>query len=730
MQLARPHTVPSRLPSRGRRLAAALSSCALIALVAAPLSPVAAKHGDDTGQVIVSPAVHSDTSEIPLSTTTPAPPLAVKDKKEGKKGELPEVPSGGGTDTVVQTQPGSELAPAPGNSFDGIGVGLGAYSPRWAPPDTEGAVGPNHYFAIVNADIAVFTKTGGLLYGPVPTNTLWAGFGGGCETRDDGDGIVEYDRLANRWVVTQFTNDGTNTECVAVSTTGDPLGTWSRYSFTYPAFPDYPKLSVWPDAYYITFNLFGSTGFAGGMVCAWDRTAMLAGAPATQQCFNLGTSFGGLLPSDLDGTTPPPAGSPDFVLNYGSNRLNLWKFHVDWLNSANTRLTGPTAVGVASFTRACPTNSTCVPQPATTQKLDSLSDRLMSRLAYRNFGDHESLVVNHSVGTGTFGTGPSAVRWYELRGPNGTPTVFQQGTYAPDLTYRWMGSIAMDKSGDIALGYSASSSSVRPSIAYTGRLASDPTGTMTQGEVVLQAGSGSQLPNLTRWGDYSSMTVDPADDCTFWYTNEYLKADGTFNWSTHISSFRFPGCGVSQVPTSIGVTPTSASVQTGGTQQFTATEYDQDSHAMSPQPTFTWSVNGGGTINQSGLFTAGSSAGTFTVTAASDGLTGMAHVTVTTVPADFTLSVTPQTVSVKRNQTAAYTVTISPVNGFAGSVTLTLAGQPSGSSVTFNPNPATTTSSLTVRAPANGQRGTFTLTVTGKSGALSHTATTHLTITK
>jgi hypothetical protein len=253
---------------------------------------------------------------------------------------------------------------------------------------------------------------------------------------------------------------------------------------------------------------------------------------------------------------------------------------------------------------------------------------------------------------------------------------------------------------------------------------------MTQGEVVLQAGSGSQLPNLTRWGDYSSMTVDPADDCTFWYTNEYLKADGTFNWRTHISSFRFPGCGVSQVPTSIGVTPTSASVQTGGTQQFTATEYDQDSHAMSPQPTFTWSVNGGGTINQSGLFTAGSSAGTFTVTAASDGLTGMAHVTVITVPADFTLSVTPQTVSVKRNQTAAYTVTISPVNGFAGSVTLTLAGQPSGSSVTFNPNPATTTSSLTVRAPANGQRGTFTLTVTGKSGALSHTATTHLTITK
>ena len=224
-------------------------------------------------------------------------------------------------------------------------------------------------------------------------------------------------------------------------------------------------------------------------------------------------------------------------MNFGSNSLNLWKFHVDFANSANSTFTGPTSIPVASFTAACSGGGACIPQAGTTQKLDSLADRLMYRLAYRNFGDHEALVVNHSVTAGS----SVGVRWYEIRNPNGTPSVFQQGTYAPDTNFRWMGSIAMDKVGNIALGYSVSSSTQQPSIKYTGRAPGDPLGTL-QAENNIQAGGGSQLTNLSRWGDYSAMTVDPVDDCTFWYTNEYLKANGTFNWSTQIASFQFASC--------------------------------------------------------------------------------------------------------------------------------------------------------------------------------------------
>src|SRR5207253_2404460 len=283
--------------------------------------------------------------------------------------------------------------------------------------------------------------------------------------------------------------------CVAVSTTGDPTGSYYRYSLQYANFPDYPTLGVWPDAYYTTFNMFrnGQT-FAGPEVCAYDRAKMLFGQAATQQCFTFSTSYGGLLPADLDGSAPPPSGSPNYVLGFGTNSLLLWKFHVDWTSPANSALTGPTTIPVASFSPACSGGGTCIPQSGTSQKLDSLADRLMYRLAYRNFGDHESLVVNHSVTAGS----SVGVRWYELRSPGGTPSVYQQGTYAPDSSYRWLGSIAMDRNGDIALGYSTSSSSLNPGIRYTGRLAGDPLGVMTQGEGVIVSGSGSQTATLSR----------------------------------------------------------------------------------------------------------------------------------------------------------------------------------------------------------------------------------------
>jgi hypothetical protein len=449
----------------------------------------------------------------------------------------------------VQSTAGPQVAVTNGLNFAGVGDGDYGFSDQYAPPDTNGAVGATQYVQWVNVDLAVFDKaTGSIVSGfPKPGNKIWEGFGGGCETNNDGDPIVQYDKLANRWILTQFSVSNTPyLQCVAVSKTSDATGEYYRYAFSYgnTQFPDYPKLGVWPDGYYISYNIFNNgSSFAGSKVCAFDRTKMLAGDQATQQCFQLSTSYGGLLPSDLDGTTEPPAGSPNYFLNFGTNRLNLWKFHVDWANTANTTFTGPTNVPVAAFTPACSGGGACIPQPGTRQSLDSLADRLMYRLAYRNRGGTESLVVNHSVSVGsTKRNQVTSIRWYELRTPNGTPAVFQQGTLgASDGIHRWMGSIAMDKAGDIALGYSASSGTVKPSIRYTGRAASDTANTM-QGENVLQAGSGSQLPNLSRWGDYSAMAVDPVDDCTFWFTSEYLKGNGTWNWSTRIGSFKFPGC--------------------------------------------------------------------------------------------------------------------------------------------------------------------------------------------
>jgi len=448
-------------------------------------------------------------------------------------------------DASVQRMVGPLVGTTPGLNFAGVGNGDYGFAPDAAPPDTNGAAGATQFVQWVNESFGVFDKTtGAKLLGPVAGNSLWSGFGGGCQTNNDGDIIVQYDKINNRWIFTQFSVSTTPyLQCVAVSTTSDATGTYNRYAFNYGSteFPDYPKLGVWPDAYYISFNMFTNT-FTGAQVCAYNGTAMRSGSPATQVCFHLSSSFGGLLPSDLDGSTLPPAGSPNFFLNFGTNSLNLWKFHVNFANPGSSTLTGPTNIPVAAFTAACNGGGACIPQPATSQKLDSLADRLMYRLAYRNFGTYESLVVNHSVSVGGRGKNQTVgLRWYELRNPNGTPTVFQQGTFSPDSTCRWMGSIAMDKVGNMALGYSASSSSVFPSIRYTGRLVTDPLGTM-QTENTIKAGGGSQLRNLNRWGDYSSMAVDPGDDCTFWYTTEYLKANGTFNWSTQIASFKFPGC--------------------------------------------------------------------------------------------------------------------------------------------------------------------------------------------
>jgi hypothetical protein len=454
--------------------------------------------------------------------------------------------TGSPTPTPTPT-PNPTPTPAPSAllNFDGLGNG-GGYTPNAAPPDTNGAIGATQYVQWVNEAFAVYDKqTGARLAGPTNGNQLFQALGAThqCAVTNDGDPVVQYDKANNRWVLTQFavTNGTTKGfyECIAVSQTSDATGAYNVYAFKEPNFNDYPKVGVWADGYYATYNMFSGNTFTGARLCAYDRAKMIAGQAATEQCFQLSSAFGGVLPADIDGQIAPPAGAPEYFVNFGSNSLNVWKMHTDWTTPANSTLTGPSAISVAAFSQAC-SGGTCIPQGGTTQTLDSLADRLMYRLAYRHFADgHEAMVLNHSVNPGT---GPlSGVRWYELRITSNTPSLFQQGTYAIDSNSRWMGSIAMDKVGNIAVGYSVSGTSLSPGIRFATRAPGDAAGTLGAESSII-AGGGSQTATLSRWGDYSAITVDPVDDCTFWYTTEYLKTSGTFNWSTRIASFKLPTC--------------------------------------------------------------------------------------------------------------------------------------------------------------------------------------------
>lgn len=426
---------------------------------------------------------------------------------------------------------------------------------RVAPPDTTGDVGPNHYVQWVNLRYSIYTLTRDAsnqitAFTPVAGfpkngNILWQGFGGRCQTDNDGDPIVQYDQLADRWILTQFAVSATPyTQCVAVSTSPDPTGTYFRYAFSYSrSFNDYPKMGVWPDAYYISYNMFRNGAiFTGNTVCAFERAQMLVGGAARQACVNT-TVAASIEPADLEGTTLPPAGSPNLLMSMNSTSIQFWRFAVNWAAGTGT-LTGPTTIsGVAAFSRACG-GGVCIPQPGTTNRLDSLGDRLMYRLSYRNFADHESLVINHSVTSGT-GVG---IRWYELRNATGqtlgsaAPVLFQQGTFAPTSDFRWMGSAAMDKTGGIAVGYNISNAStIVPSIRYAYRGPADPLGTMGNETSVL-VGGGIQSGTLTRWGDYSTISVDPVDGCTMVFTTQFQPANGSFNWTTYIHSFKLSTC--------------------------------------------------------------------------------------------------------------------------------------------------------------------------------------------
>ena len=519
--------------------------------------------------------------------------------------------------SIEQKSQGTRAAAAMIASFDGLGVGFvgpqGSASAR-NPSDNTLAVGPDHIVQIVNSRMAIFTKkgsrfdtTGKVLYGPVETRNVFRGFGGGvCERRNNGDAVVRYDQLADRWLIVMPifsrspvrpdepragrsgepaqrsmpgvegqpgesmrlyeppppppesagaapparprrppSDSGSYAMCYAISVGSDPFGPYHRYEFVRPLFPDYPRIAVWPDGYYVGT----STGdeVIQKHACVVDRARMLRGEPATEQCVVI-DSVNFLNPADLEGKQLPPAGAPNIVLASGGTQLQkilqddvvyAWNFHVDWADPAKTRFDGPTKIAVAPYDYLCGGQLTrCVPQPGTDMRLDAQGDKLMSRVVYRRIGGREMMVATHSVNSSVGGGG---VRWYELRlDGRRVPRLYQQGTYAPDSLYRWMASPAVDRHGNIGIGYSFGGTPHFAGQRFAARLADDPKGLLTLREAVLVEGEGAQT-NTLRWEDYTQTAVDPSDDCTIWYVGDYLRA-GAPSYSTRIGAFQLPGC--------------------------------------------------------------------------------------------------------------------------------------------------------------------------------------------
>jgi len=440
-------------------------------------------------------------------------------------------------------RPGPSALTTPIQSFDGMN--LTANGAGW-PPDTNGDVGQTYYIQTVNTSIGIYRKSDGGLVSATTFDSFFAGAsvsGTPCDNDNNGDPIVLYDQYAQRWFILDFAWDSSETDgsyySIAVSKTSDPTGAWWQYAFRADntLMNDYPKVGIWHDGIYITANMFSfAGGFQGVKTWALKKPDIYSGTLISQSVYDTSYYAWSLLPANAKGSTAPPAGSPNYLYSFDSDQyggpstdaLILFKYDVDWNNSANTTYTGPTITTAAAHNL----RTTDVPQKDTAGTLDVLGYRLMYSAFYRNFGTHETIYLNHTVDVG----GIAAVRWYEVRLSGGTPSIYQQGTYNPDSHHRWMASIGADKYGNIALGYSTSSSTLYPGIRYAGRLSTDTAGTMGQGEEILINGGGYQS-GFQRWGDYSMMSIDPVDDETFWFTTEYYSASGT-NWKTRIGSFK------------------------------------------------------------------------------------------------------------------------------------------------------------------------------------------------
>jgi uncharacterized repeat protein (TIGR01451 family) len=432
--------------------------------------------------------------------------------------------------------------------------------------DNSGAAGPNHYFQAENFSAAIFDKTGQMVLGPFSTAAFWSGFTSPSNTCSLGwsDTIVLYDHDAQRWFVSRFAavgnTDGSTSwyQCFAVSTTTDPTGQYHRYVFAIDPtdWNDYPKFGIWPDAYYMTannrFDVNNATAPIAHFIVAFERSAMIAGQAAREIIFKIDN--GGLrahiLAADWDGATPPPAGSPNYLarpldtnLGWPSSAMEIWTAQVDWTAGTGVLTLQQTLAQNAFNSAICNMSQNCIPQPNTAQGLDPLAfGMMMYRLAYRNFGDHESLVFTQTVEAADFND-HAGIRWYELRRSGGSWSINQQSTFAPDTDHRWMGSIAMDRFGNTAMGYNVSSSATFPAIRIAGRLPTDPVNQMTE-TAIIEPGLGSETGTVF-FADYAQMNLDPLDDCTFWYTGTYQPANANnlqFSWATKIASFRFADC--------------------------------------------------------------------------------------------------------------------------------------------------------------------------------------------
>ncbi len=515
----------------------------------------------------VTPGISPEVSTLPVAPAwQPGDSAYESAPRQNPLGQRePILPQAGFLDSLVQlTSQSVASAPAPMLNFAGIGAGGSV------PPDTNGDVGPNHYVQMVNTSFAIYNKSGVLLAGPTAINALWTGQGNACEANNDGDPIVVYDSLADRWLLSQFAVPNPYYICIAISQTSNPMGAYYLYQFSMAEFPDYFKFGVWPDAYYMSSNESSAAAYA------FDRNNMLAGAAATYQRFSNSGNF--MLPSDIDGPTPPPAGSPNYFYTMmdsafwgGANdRLEIWEFHVDWITPANSTFTlGDTLLVTPFDYTVCGFFVlACIAQPAPGQLIDAVSEWPMWRFAYRNFGTHQTLVGNFAVDVDN--TNHAGIRWFELRNAGAGWGLFQEGTHAPDGHSRFMGSIAMDRDGNIALGYSVSSATLNPSIRYTTHLITDTLGTL-QPEATLITGGGVQTGGFNRWGDYSAMSVDPADECTFWYTNEYYAVTSAAGWATRIGTFKIPSCGVVAPQSDLSVTKSDAPDPVFANQPFTYT---------------------------------------------------------------------------------------------------------------------------------------------------------------
>jgi len=540
---------------------------------------------------------------------------------------------------MKQMLPPTPTMPAPLLTFDGMNSSQSGC--LCLPPDTDGDVGPNHYVQSVNSSIKIFDKSGNPLNGA--NGTTYNSFfltlvGTPCSGFNNGDGFVFYDHQADRWVVSDFAFPGSLPgagpfyQCVGVSQTGDPVsGGWFLYAIQHdPSNPtwigDYPKLAMWnsggspaQNAYYLTVNLFDgvSLGFQGVRVFALDRASMLAGGAANAVAFNitpagLGDSYS-LVPAGFRTGDPPPSGRDEFLVSVDSpatggvtlTQVHGWKFHVDFGTPINSTLglganhTPNANVTVNGFVDAFTNTGTLlVPQNGTAQKLDTLGDKIMTPLAYQNRSGVESLWASQTVIL-NYPNGPTAVRWYQFNVSGGnfpaTPVQQQSWNNSGDGLWRWMPSIAVDQNGNMAIGYSTSSATQEPSIRYAGRLAADPLNNLGQGEATMTAGGGHQTHSSGRWGDYSMLTIDPADNLTFWHTNEYYPVTSSANWFTRIGKFQFTTPGL------IGLTYNGGIPFVDGTNLTRRTRYTVTAQANAATQSVVFNIDGSNVGTDSAL---------------------------------------------------------------------------------------------------------------------------------